>query len=129
MDALRAYAFVNVFVAHAADGDLAEEELDVIRRNVHRLGRGLGFGAQDIETALHQSMETYWRTLEISESEVMDRFRTESRILAQSFRRDPRLVHAIREDLMAVAGADGEVLAMETFLIDGMARRWKEQQA
>ena len=129
MEAIRAYALVNVFVAHAADGDLADEELDVIRRNVHRLGRGLAFPAKDIEAALHQAMETYWQLLSLGESEVVARFRTETRTLALTFQRDPRLVHAIREDLMEVAGADGEVLAMETFLIDAMAKRWKEAQA
>lgn len=126
MDTLRAYAFVNVFVAHAADGDLADAELDVIRRNVHRLGKGLGFGTHTIEQALHQALETYWRLLDLGEAEALARFRHETHILAQVFQRDPELVRSMRDDLMAVAGADGEILAMETFLIDGVAKRWRD---
>lgn len=127
MEPLRAYAFVHVFVAHAADGDLADAELDVIRRNVHRLGKGLGYGVQQIEQVLHQSLETYWRLLELGESEAVSRFRHEARVLSQVFQRDPELVRSVRDDLMAVAGADGEILAMETFLIDGVAKRWQDR--
>lgn len=130
MDGLRSYAFVSVFVAHAADGELAPPEMATVRENVHRVGSHLGHSQAQTEGLLRQAIDEYWETLaDEGPAAVLKRYRKEVQELGRCFGPDPSTLRAIQRDLAAIAQADGTFADMERFLIDGVGRTWEREQA
>lgn len=125
VEGLQAYTFVSLFVAHAADGDLGEEELAVIRRSVHRAGRQLGHRAQAIEELLIESTNEYWQLAETSRDAVIEAFRVHVQTLQRHYAGRPEILGAITADLEAIAQADGKMDDMETYLIETVVRLWR----
>lgn len=118
MDGLAGYAYVSIFLAHAADGHLAESELVTIRRNIHRAGRSLGYPARDIETLLVTVIDAYWNTLaDEGPKAAVARYHQALAAVATAFASAPGVIEHIQEDLRDVAEADGRFLDMEQILI------------
>lgn len=124
MDGLAGYAYVSVFLAHAADGRLDENELVTIRRNVHRAGRSLGYGAQDIEVTLLTVIDAYWNTLaDGGPSAAVQHYHHALESVARAFSNAPDVIDRIQRDLREVAEADGEFTDMEQMLIRNLRRQ------
>jgi len=125
VEGLRAYAFVLVFLAHAADGRLSERELDTIRRQVHRHARDLGYTTLQTEDMVLSILDDYQHVLDLTgEAAVLGRFRRSIQHLCDLYGADPKVLAAIQTDMRSVAAADGSVIDMEGLLISHFAETW-----
>jgi uncharacterized membrane protein YebE (DUF533 family) len=124
MDGLRSYAFISVFVAHAADGRLESDELAVIRRNVRRAAAALGHTLDGADAIVDEAVGRYWEGLaETGAAAMLRRFENEARALQR--RIPPGALRTIQADLTAVANADGHSDDMERWLIEHVAAEWR----
>jgi uncharacterized membrane protein YebE (DUF533 family) len=124
MEGLRSYAFISVFVAHAADGRLESAELAVIQRNVRRAAVTLGHTLATADAIVEEAVGRYWEGLaEAGPAAMLRRFEDEARALQR--RIPPGALPTIQADLAAVANADGHRDDMERWLIEHVATEWR----
>lgn len=123
------HVFCHFFLAHAADGELSDEEIMAVRASIRPMARRLGFDEHAVDGLVTDGIDTYWDMLATQGPPAV----------IQTYRAAmDRLLAAVGQGLGAgrivdtlaqVAAADGHTDDMEALLIEGVVRRWESLRA
>lgn len=120
------HVFCHLFLAHAADGRLDDEEIMAVRSSVRPAAQRLGYGETDIDEIVIAGIDRYWDTLSEHGPGAVTRMYRDglARLMAAHNGPGPLL-----DTLARVAAADGHTDDMEALLIEGVVRRWETLHA
>lgn len=122
------HVFCHLFLAHAADGRLDDDEIMAVRAAVRPAAQRLGYKEHDIDEIVIEGMDTYWDMLgDQGPGAVITTYRESlARLMAAMDDRGPG---ELLETLARVAAADGHTDDMEALLIEAVVRRWETLHA
>ncbi len=124
------YLFAKRFLAHATDGELSDEEFEVIVEDLAEHTRLMGMDAKQWQLHLDAVAERYDSMLRLQgPNAVVEHFRTCIGTLHEMFADREGALERLLSEFRRLADADGEIHPMEEHFLQEIERRWKKQVA
>ena len=128
-DLLADHVYCHIFLAHAADGKLDDEEIMAVRDCTQTIAGQVGHSAADVDALVGAGVDRYWETLaEEGPGGATQAYEAAAGRLLTAMGTGQG-ASVLVDTLARVAAADGHTDDMETLLIQGMVRRWQTQYA